>query len=461
MSKNLTEEIKRMRKIMGFTYDDNSHDVLSEQYSVDDYLNQQAKLAQDQKLKTYKTKVDLDKFEATAANNLKVTDVKTCAEKRGIPIIEIKKAAVPQNFEQKPLPGLFYNNFVTLEDGLRPGALAKIDAAIKKLQDQLTEYKVKPEDVTITINSSADANKAKVDPYDKQRDDKSWPDGKVDHDYDGQSANNEYLAKMRGENLGKYLSTKISGIKITHKPEVSKNKGPEYIFSKFSGKFDKKTYKDKITHDLKIGWSLHGHYQSTDEWNEEHINCTDDPDCGCQLNNKNEFFSHGPGRVLSINDFVRVGYSFVGHTDLIPEREDVNTGGGDEEMRCRRIKGINGKIGTLGGDAQTKGLTHTEKMVAYLVSSGYFTEEEATNIVGSTGLLAHAAPENGSDDGNTISKLGTSFGTDMEVSTEGWKAFLKEFGKTGPLNIEAAKANGAIVIRYDEKGNGVVVWGGC
>ena len=31
MSKNLSEERIRMRKLMGFTYEDNSHDVLSEQ----------------------------------------------------------------------------------------------------------------------------------------------------------------------------------------------------------------------------------------------------------------------------------------------------------------------------------------------------------------------------------------------------------------------------------------------
>ena len=70
---------------------------------------------------------------------------------------------------------------------------------------------------------------------------------------------------MRGVNLGKYLSTKIPGIKITYKPEVSKNTGNEYIFAKFIGKFDRTIMEDKITHELKIGWTLNGYYQSTDE----------------------------------------------------------------------------------------------------------------------------------------------------------------------------------------------------
>ena len=39
---------------------------------------------------------------------------------------------------------------------------------------------------------------------------------------------------------------------------------------------------------------------------------------------------------------------------------------------------------------------------------------------------------------------------------------LKAFGKSGQFNVESAKANGAIVIKYDEKGNGVVESaGGC
>jgi hypothetical protein len=436
--KGLNEELTKMRKLMNFDISENSHDVLSENFIKKSVITEQSNYEK------------LEQQKDLRANNERVNKILDCAGRSGYPIIEIRKEAVSQDFSMDPLPNLFYNNFVTLEDGLRPGALADIDTEIKKVQDQLTNYKVKPEDVTITINSSADAKEAKNDPYDKKG------ATKIDHDYDGQSANNEYLAKMRGVNLGKYLSTKIPGIKITYKPEVSKNKGDEYIFAKFIGKFNIPVMEEKISHELKIGWNLNGYYQSTDEWNKKMASpdCTDNPNCGCQLNNENEFFSVGPGRILSIPNF-SAGYSFVGDTDLIPEKT-VNTGAAEVETTCTRITGINGKIGNLGGTAQTKGLTHTEKIVAYLVSSGYFTKEEATKIVGKGGLLSYAAPKDGSDDGNTISKLGTSFGTTMKVSTEGWDNFLDAFGKSGQFNVESAKANGAIVIKYDEKGNGVV-----
>jgi len=464
MSKNLTEEIKRMRKIMGFTYDDNSHDVLSEQ--SDDWYDQQAKMRQKGNERTQQNYADIQNFKDTQQSNNEIASIKRCATENGYPIIEIRKEPVSQDFSMDPFKNLFYNNFVTLEDGLRPGALATIDAEIKKVQDQLTKYKVKPEDVTITINSSADANDAKVDPYDKQRDDKSWPDGKVDHDYDGQSANNEYLAKMRGVNLGKYLSTKISGIKITYKPEVSKNKGEKYIFAKFSGKFDKLTYEEKIGHNLKLGWDLRGWYQSIEKWNADHAPCKVSVEEG-GMSEGDQYFSNGR-RTLSVPMGVSgkakycIGYAFQGHTGLQPYKMVKPDGINEKRQACEGIPGIKGKVGVRGDSDPTgeiKVCNKEEQVINYLVGSGYFTEEEAKKIVGPGGLLSFAAPKDGSDDGNTITKLGTKQ-TTMEVSTEGWKQFLDAFGKTGQLNVESAKANGAIVIRYDEKGNGVVVSAG-
>ena len=43
MSKNLSEERIRMRKLMGFTYEDNSHDILSEQNTHDSLIEQRKK----------------------------------------------------------------------------------------------------------------------------------------------------------------------------------------------------------------------------------------------------------------------------------------------------------------------------------------------------------------------------------------------------------------------------------
>jgi hypothetical protein len=437
--KGLNEELNRMKKLMTFNVSENSHDVLSENFVKKSTISEQ-----------------YDDQQQRTEDDRAVSRALQCARTTGIPVISIRKIEVPKDFEQEPLEGLFYSNFVTLEDGLKPNALTTIDTNIQLIIDRLAEYNVKPEDVTITINSSADANPATYDAGDKKG------ANKIDHNYGGEDPNNEYLAKMRGENLGNRLSTKIPKIKIAYKPEVSTEKGGKHIFAKFIGKFDVPTYEDKTTHDLRIGWDLNGYYQSTSEWNKNHDSpdCKDDVNCGCKLNNDNdnEFFSNGTGRVLSI-PAVSVAYSFDGQTDLTPTKI-VNTGADEVEKTCKRLPGVDGKIGRLGGTAQYSSHTHVENVEAYLVSSGYFTKEEATKIVGKGGLLSHAAPRYRTDDGNTISKLGTKQ-TTMEVSPEGWNAFLDAFGKTGQLNVKTAKANGAIVIRYDEDNHGVLEAGWC
>ena len=460
--KSLNEELNRMKRLMSFDISENSHDVLSENFiknsnRIDEQAEEVEKTPkQKHDERIYANQQAIDKQNTNIGNKTQIDKALQCAKTTGIPVISIRKTKVPEDFEQEPLKGLFYNNFVTLTDGLRPDAEATIDTNIQRIIDRLAQYNVKPEDVTITINSSADANPAKNDPYDKTG------ATKIDHNYGGKPPNNEYLAKMRGENLGKRLYTKIPGIKITYNPKVSTEIGEEHIFAKFIGKFDVPTYEDKTTHNLRIGWDLNGYYQSTSEWNKNHAStdCKDTVNCGCKLNNDNdnEFFSNGTGRVLSI-PAVSVAYSFDGQTDLTPTKI-VNTGADEVEKTCKRLPGVDGKIGRLGGTAQYSSHTHVENVEAYLVSSGYFTKEEATKIVGKGGLLSHAAPRYRTDDGNTISKLGTKQ-TTMEVSPEGWNAFLDAFGKTGQLNVKTAKANGAIVIRYDEDNHGVLEAGWC
>jgi hypothetical protein len=477
--KSLNEELNRMKRLMTFNVSENSHDVLSENFVKKSTISEQ-NLSNYEKLQKQKddqaksdaiARKDADKriWDTQQANIKKETDAEDdrtvskalqCARTTGIPVIKIQKILIPEDFEQEPLKGLFYSNFVTLTDGLRPNALTTIDTNIQRIIDRLAQYNVKPEDVTITINSSADASSA--------TDDASAKNGatKIDHNYGGDTPNNEYLAKMRGENLGKYLSTKIPGIKIAYKPEVSTEKGGKHIFAKFIGKFDLPIYEDKTTHDLAIGWNLDGYFETTEEWNKNHADCKDkDKDvvyCGCKLPaTKDEFFSTGVGRLLKIPaNLGGVAYSFVGQTDLIPTKI-VNTGAAEEESSCTRLPGVDGKIGRLGGTAQYSHHTNIENVEAYLVSSGYFSADEAKEIVRTGGLLSHAAPRDGSDDDNTISKLGRTYGTTMEVSTEGWDNFLDAFGKTGELNVETARANGAIVIRYDEDDHGVLESGGC
>ena len=98
MSKNLSEEVKRMRKIMGFTYDDNSHNVLSEQSIKKSVIVEQDEVVTDDP-------GEIDKLTTSTGYQDVV---------KGIAGVTYDEKS--WNKEPSELTDLFLNNYITLDD---------------------------------------------------------------------------------------------------------------------------------------------------------------------------------------------------------------------------------------------------------------------------------------------------------------------------------------------------------
>jgi|3_EtaG_2_1085321.scaffolds.fasta_scaffold13638_2 hypothetical protein len=433
MSKNLNEEIIRMQSLFNFKVGDNAHDVLSEQNIKKAVLKEQG-------------------------NSKSATLVQ--AKKDGYNVIYMQKEPVSVDDVLPALNNLFYANFVTVDKGLKAEGKTALDAGIAKALKTLEEFGTTTENLTINIESSASADKAKNDAHDNPN------ESSIDHNYEGKSPNNEYLAKSRGEHLAAYIKDKMPGVTVTVTSSVSESVDPSGRFAKFTGKWNKDITSYKPAKDFRVGWTLNAIYETTKEWNTRHASkdCDDARKelCGCQIpdatdNRENDavIALHTGKRVLGIGPAgleattITYGYKWSADSNFIPKKkvEDGTNSQGEKTystQSCQRLEGND----SINGIPLTH-LSSYEAMGRVLSSSGYFTKEDAKAIIL---LLSAASPRTESvDDNNPFTVLMRDDGAQEKVIVDNWDKFVRAMQAsgigTGSFSEDLAIKNGAVVIK--------------
>ena len=244
MSKNLlATENARMRKLMGFTYKDNSHEVLSEENIKRSLLLEQPS--------EQKVKEDAQNF--------------------GYQVISKYRKAIPAPRLQS-LNNPYYANFVSVQRGLTPAGLTQLNAVVAQIQQIITDG-IDPNSIQITIDSSADNSTATTAVS-------TPPGAPLDHPggqpYLGWTPDqiatngNRYLASARGRLVRTFLSQQLN-IPVTNfivRPTVNTQAGAQFRNVSFQLKFTEPDYEVGETRPMKAHITLNANYYTQLQWNE-------------------------------------------------------------------------------------------------------------------------------------------------------------------------------------------------
>ena len=439
MSKNLlAKETARIKKMMGFEYKDNSHEVLSEENIKKAILKEQ-----------------MSKGAALQQ-----------AKQGGYNVIIKGKETVPEP-DIPTMQDSYFPNYVSVETGLRPAGKQQLDTLVEELltSTQATD----PSNILFVINSSASSELAGIQTQANL--------GPLDHPhsqpYNGLTAEqiktqgNNYLATQRGLLAKAYISEK-TGIpldNITVNPTVSTSPGAENRLLTFSLSYRDQVEVIKEWHTPRMGNALNATYYTKAQWNknsaEKGSNCrilktdlvgnSSIPVDKAVPSDDNSIESgqvlvkpNGGQRILAIGlaglnaTNIKYGYTWPGGSDIISYQiKDDGTSKKWTTMGCGRTQGNNNIIGK-----EVTHLSDINDISHALSSSGYFTKEDVSKILD---YLKQASPAGGGGD-NPFTALSGLKG----VTEDNWLVFVKEMKSkgigTGNYDQDLALKNGAIMI---------------
>jgi hypothetical protein len=252
---NLSEELYKMRKLMGYDSKEDRENVTSLDRLVEEKMVGEYLLSEQDKQRSNQQAID-----SISGNNYQKQqkDAKRNSQKTFSHYFWVRPKSEEVKIEVNDIKAFFYNNMVTLEKGLMPdtpieNVRQQIQGIVKKLKEEGYDEK------SLKINIIGTASSATASEYADERLGKEQP---VDHRgeaYDGKGPNNEYLAKERAKSIHSILKNLLPNAKYTVSSKIIEGgKGKEgdpvrYIKLDITG--SKSTQDREITADSFLNFS--------------------------------------------------------------------------------------------------------------------------------------------------------------------------------------------------------------
>ena len=435
----LNEELNRMKGLMSYENGQYKNPIISEQSNYEK-IQMQQKIIDD--------------------NNYAIKQI-TEANRNGRAIYYVGDKTETVKVDIQPLNANFYNNMISLDRGLMDNTNQEsVMVGIKSIIESITKQNLS--DIKITIKGTASSAEAsdKPDVRILEKD----PTAKLDHrgsDYNGEDANNDYLAKERATSIAIKFKELLPDAEyvITSDPDAGGGAGEagdehRYINVIVEGV---RTTEDKIlSSTLKLKFTSTDGYYTVAEWNEKYketgCQIKDVPDPNARENGKVQSL-HTGARFLSVNtgtggrtyNWMGDGFNWGGTViDYTQDPESTSNKAMKFEIDkpCPRIDGITNISGNL---------NEGDKNIQYpLKTSGYFTNEEIKKI---KDQLAQAVPMGNYDDGNIFTMIRRE---NIDLSNYSYESFMKFVnfcitkGIISEINVENLMNSGALFIEMKD-----------